>query len=299
MNWETLNPRIHSLHSNFFDTYNIKLDVLRLDEIHPVISGNKWFKLKHNVTNYYKNSYKGMLTFGGAYSNHLAAFSYLTPAFNIPTIAVIRGEDGIFNSTPTLDFIKKNGTHLEFISRGEYKLRNENSYLDKIQDKFPGFYIIPEGGSNDLGLKGCLDIAKFIKNSYDMICISVGTSTTLKGLLLAELKVNSFLGFSSLKGENLISKDISDFLAEHHIERNVQIINRYQFGGFGKYTPELIAFMRGFKKDHEIETDIVYTSKMFFGINDLILKGEIQSGSRILAIHTGGLQGNLSVNGLF
>ena len=299
MNWDFLNPRIQSLSGNFINKYNIQIDVLRLDEIHPLISGNKWFKLKHNVSEYYKGNYKGMLSFGGAFSNHLAALSYLTSAFKIPTTAVVRGEDGLLKSTPTLEFLKENGTHLKFITRNEFKLRHEISFLQKLKNEFPGYYFIPEGGSNELGVKGCMDIASFIKNTYDILCVSVGTSTTLKGLLLSELNINSFFGFSSLKGEDLISKEISDFLNEKKINRFVRIINQYHFGGFGKYTPELINFMKEFKEDYGIETDIVYTSKMFFGLRDLIIKGDIKPGSRIIAIHTGGLQGNIAIKSLF
>lgn len=296
MNWDEINPAITSLNSDFLRKHTIQLDVLRLDQIHPVISGNKWFKLKYNVKEYLKGNYAGMISFGGAFSNHLAAYSYLTPLLNIPTVAVIRGEDGEKKPTPTLTFLNQNGTQIVYTSRSNYKLKNTPGFLNDLKNKFPGYYVIPEGGSNELGVKGCADISKYIKSTYDMLAVSVGTASTLKGLMLSKQNnINQYLGFTSLRGEDLITPDISSFCLNNNIQTQFQIINRFHFGGFGKSNSLLNEFMLNFKNTYQFELDVVYTSKMFFGLFNMIENKEIPIGSKILAIHTGGLQGNASV----
>ena len=267
---------------------NTHIDVLRLDLWHPEISGNKWFKLKYNLEQAQKEKKKNLLSFGGAYSNHLHALAFAGKEFSFNTVGIIRGEE-VMNDT--LSDCKKWGMELHFIPRNEYKDKYNSQFLEKIQSQFPHHYLIPEGGNNALGLQGCKEILKNIDiSTYQFIACAVGTSTTFTGLIESAYPQHHLIGFSALKNGFYLNDEIK----KNTNKLNWELNHDYHFGGFAKSNVSLLEWMKHFKKLHGIELDFIYTAKMMYGLFDMIHKDEFKNG-RLLAIHTGGLQGNRSL----
>ncbi len=278
----------------FFDS-NCSLFVKREDNLHPDISGNKYRKLKYNLLEAKKLEENTLLTFGGAFSNHISAVAAAGKEFNFKTIGVIRGEELIhkIESNATLSFAEKCGMKFHFISREEYRQKEEIEFIENLKNIFGNFYLIPEGGTNNLAIKGCEEILTAIDNEFDYICSPVGTGGTLAGLIKSSLPHQTVIGFSALKG-TFQSSEIEKYTPK----TNYKIIDDYCFGGYAKIDEQLIRFINNFKEKTNIPLDPVYTGKMLFGILDLIDKGMIKQNSRILAIHTGGLQGIIGMNQL-
>ncbi len=261
--------------------------------IHPFISGNKYRKLKYNLEEAKALGYSSLLTFGGAYSNHIAATAYAGKAHGFETIGIIRGhelQDKIL-SNPTLKFATSCGMHLKFVSREDYRQKSGDIFIRKLRSEFGNFYLIPEGGTNHLAIKGCEEILQDEDQDFDYICCSVGTGGTISGLINASKEHQKVLGFPALKGD-FLKEDIRKFATKE----NWDLIDTYHFGGYGKIKPELIAFINRFKKTHNVPLDPIYTGKMMYGIFDLKAKGFFAKSSKILAIHTGGLQGIEGMN---
>lgn len=272
---------------------HVELFIKREDKIHPFVSGNKYRKLKYNLLEAKKQGLKTLLTFGGAYSNHIAAVAAAGKGLSFETIGIIRGEEleSKISGNPTLNFAKKNGMQFKFVSREVYRTKTSESFIEKLNNEFEDFYLIPEGGTNDLAVKGCEEILADVINDYDYICCSVGTGGTISGLINCSKLSQQVLGFPALKG-GFLQQDISKF-----VERaNWKLISDYHFGGYAKTNEDLIRFINQFKKEQEIPLDPIYTGKMMFGIFDLIKKDYFPIGSRILAVHTGGLQGIEGMN---
>ena len=281
------NILISKIKNNLLNEKNISLDILRLDLLHPHISGNKWYKLKYNIEQALLENKQVLLSFGGAYSNHLHALAYAGFLKNIKTIGIIRGEK-IENDT--LKDCKKWGMDLYFISREEYRLKNEKSFLQKIKQKFSNAYIIPEGGGNVLGAKGCEEILTNVDSKmYEIVCCAVGTGTTLAGIINSS-KSKKVLGFCALKNGEYLKQDIEKFTQK----KNWELIHSYHFGGFAKTNSVLMDFIKKFEFEQNFQLDVIYTSKMIFGVLDMIEANIIREGSKILVIHSGGLQGNRS-----
>ena len=273
----------------------VELYIKREDQIHPFVSGNKFRKLKYNLLEAEKLGQKTLLTFGGAYSNHIAATASAGQNSGFNTIGIIRGEE-LFNqieSNPTLRFAKQCGMQFKFVSRDQYKLKTTDAFLEKLKEEFGDFYILPEGGTNTLAIKGCEEILTDEDEIFDYICCSVGTGGTISGLINCSKPSQQVLGFSALKGD-FLKQDISKFATKS----NWKLITDYHFGGYAKINTELISFINKFKNDYQIPLDPVYTGKMMFGIFDLIEKNHFPKGSKILAIHTGGLQGIEGMNSI-
>jgi len=272
---------------------SIKLFIKREDLIHPNISGNKYRKLKFNIIKAKDKKSKTLLTFGGAHSNHIAAVAYAGKEYGFKTIGVIRGEELGFKKhlNSTLHYAKACGMTFKFISREDYRNKTNKTFLDNLKNEFGKFYLIPEGGTNTLAIKGCEEILKPEDRAFDYICCAVGTGGTISGLINASRKSQKILGFPALKGD-FLQQDIRKFVTEAHWD----LITDYHFGGYGKIKPELVAFINKFKKNYNIPLDPLYTGKMMFGIFDLIEKDFFPKGSKILAIHTGGLQGINGIN---
>ncbi|MDY2588447.1 1-aminocyclopropane-1-carboxylate deaminase/D-cysteine desulfhydrase [Winogradskyella aquimaris] len=271
----------------------IKLVIKREDLIHPFISGNKYRKLKYNILKAKELKKATLLTFGGAYSNHIAATAYAGRSSGFKTIGVIRGDElnRKIESNPTLKFAKSCGMEFKFVSREEYRLKSKNNFIENLTIEFGEFYLIPEGGTNDLAVKGCEEILNDEDSDFDFICCCVGTGGTISGLINASKPHQKILGFPALKGD-FIQEDIRKFARKN----NWDIITDYHFGGYGKIKPELITFINDFNRRYHIPLDPVYTGKMMYGIFDLIEKQFFPDGSKILAIHTGGLQGIEGMN---
>lgn len=269
------------------------LNVVREDMLHPFVSGNKFRKLKYNIVAAEDNGFSTLLTFGGAFSNHIAAVAAAGKELNFKTIGVIRGEELLYKiaQNPTLSFAKDCGMELHFISREDYKRKEEEQLLTKLKNKFGDFYILPEGGTNALAVQGCEEILKNISEKADYICVPVGTGGTMAGLVKASKENQRIVGFSALKG-TFQSEEIEKYTSK----TNFSITDAYCFGGYGKIDIDLIRFINKFKKEANIPLDPVYTGKMMFGIVDLLKKGHFKENSRIFAIHTGGLQGIAGMN---
>ncbi len=273
---------------------NIKLFVQREDQLkvipnNPYISGNKWRKLKYNIFQAQKENKKTLLSFGGAYSNHIHALAATGKAFNFKTIGIIRGEPH-FPLNPTLQFAQNQGMHLEYISRQIYRQKSDPTFIDSLRQKHGDFYLIPEGGTNQLAIKGCAEIVQDLP--FDYICCPVGTGGTLAGIITSLQPHQKAIGFSSLKGD-FLTQEVQQLLSQKQgkIYSNWHIDNTYHFGGYARHTPKLINFINDFKQHHHIQLEPLYTGKMFYGIFDLLKQNYFPEGSTIIAIHTGGLQG--------
>ena len=275
------------------NTYGVDLFLKREDNIHPIISGNKYRKLKYNIEAAKKQGYKAILTFGGAFSNHITAVAAVGKAFNFKTIGIIRGDElgDKIESNPTLMYAKSCGMTFKFISRALYREKQNPSIIKSILKGFSNYYFVPEGGTNDLAIKGCEEILNQYDKNFNFVCCSVGTGGTISGIINSSNSHQYVLGFPALKG-SFLKEDISKFVRK----KNWNIITDYHFGGYGKVDVDLINFINQFKKDNNIQLDPVYTGKMMFGVYDLLKKGYFPKGSKVLAIHTGGLQGIVGMN---
>ncbi|WP_303319114.1 pyridoxal-phosphate dependent enzyme [Flavivirga abyssicola] len=285
----------HSINQpvNLPNSKGVELFIKREDEIHPFVSGNKYRKLKYNLLEAKKKGFKTLLTFGGAFSNHIAAVASAGNLLGFKTIGVIRGEEleNKILDNETLSFAKQNGMQFKFVSREAYRNKTSEAFLAKLKDTFNDFYLIPEGGTNALAVKGCEEILTETDKAFDYICCAVGTGGTISGLINCSKLSQQVLGFPALKGD-FLQQDISKFVTK----TNWDLITDYHFGGYAKINDELVAFINTFKELNKIPLDPVYTGKMMFGVFDLINKGYFKKGSKILAIHTGGLQGIKGMN---
>lgn len=271
----------------------VHLYLKREDAIHPFISGNKYRKLKYNLIEAKKQGKSTLLTFGGAFSNHIAAAAYAGHEQGIKTIGVIRGEElaGKWQSNPTLKLADELGMHFCFVSRNDYRSKGELAFLQKLKEQFGDFYLLPEGGTNTLAVKGCTEILTESDSQFDYICSAVGTGGTVAGLINASRLHQIVLGFPALKG-NFLPQEIRKFVQSDHW----RLITDYHFGGYAKVAPQLIEFINLFKQKTGVPLDPIYTGKMLFGIFDLIKQDVFEPGTQILAIHTGGLQGIKGMN---
>jgi D-cysteine desulfhydrase len=268
----------------FLQNKNVELDVLRLDKIHPVISGNKWFKLKYHLDNFNAGNYKGIITFGGAWSNHIVATSCTCHLKKIKCIGIIRGERPEHFSSTLLEAVSYE-MDLRFISRDKYAQRNSDEFHETIKKEFPGHYIIPEGGGGKDGEKGAGEILQYTDGkNYTHIACAVGTGTMFSGIRKAASPDQNILGIVVLKGWKVENE-----------KNNTEMFLNYHFGGYAKYDLALINFMNDFFKLTNIPTDFVYTGKLAYALFDLIKKDHFPTGSKILMIHSGGLQGNNSL----
>lgn len=278
--------------------HGIHLYVLRTDLNHRDISGNKLFKLKYNLQEAIKYDKKTLLTFGGAFSNHIAATAAAGKEYGFETIGIIRGEE-YAELNPTLKLASDHGMQLHYVSRTLYQNKKELS--EYVARHFPEdqIYLIPEGGSNELGVLGCKEIINHIAIDFDHVCTACGTGATMAGIVLSLKNDQQAIGFQVLKAENYIKNEVEGWLGKlaDNLEtltnkNNWQINEDYHFGGYAKVKPELNDFMKWFQKENKIPLDPIYTGKMMFGIYDLIKKKYFKKGKTIVAIHTGGLQGN-------
>ncbi|SHI97366.1 1-aminocyclopropane-1-carboxylate deaminase/D-cysteine desulfhydrase [Algibacter luteus] len=285
---KTINERV-----NLPKTKGVELYVKREDQIHAFVSGNKYRKLKYNLLEAEKSGYKTLLTFGGAFSNHIAAVASAGHLIGFKTIGVIRGDEleSKISENATLNFAQENGMNFKFVSREIYRSKTSESFLKSLEAEFGDFYVIPEGGTNELAVKGCQEILYPEDFNFDYICCSVGTGGTISGLINGSKPSQQVLGFPALKGD-FLKEDISKFATQ----TNWKLITDYHFGGYAKINDELVAFINQFKSDYNMPLDPVYTGKMLFGIMDLIDKNYFSKGSKILVIHTGGLQGIEGMN---
>ena len=272
---------------------SLELYVKREDALHTFVSGNKYRKLKYNMKAATEEGHTTLLTFGGAYSNHIAAVASAGRQMGFNTIGIIRGEELVdkVDENPTLKFAKDNGMVLDFVTREDYRQKTSLQFLERLQTKYGFFYNIPEGGTNSLAVKGCEEILSAADSDFDVICCPVGTGGTISGLINCSKPSQQVLGFPALKA-NYLHKDISKFVSKS----NWQLVSQYHFGGYAKVNVVLIDFINTFAQHHGVLLDPIYTGKMMFGIMDMIKTGFFKRNTKILAIHTGGLQGIIGMN---
>lgn len=284
------------IHLPLLEEKKVELFIKREDLIHPFVSGNKFRKLKYNLRAAKEQQKATLLTFGGAFSNHIVATAIAAQLNGFKSIGIIRGDElgrdlaKTLASNSTLREAHRNGMLFKFISREAYREKSEKSFLNQLKETYGNFYLIPEGGTNRLALKGCEEIVTKEDSKFDYICCAIGTGGTISGLINAAEIHQKILGFPALKG-NFLQDEIEKFTTK----KNWQLAT-YHFGGYAKYNEVLIRFINQFSKENQIVLDPIYTGKMLFGILDLISKDYFPVNSNILAIHTGGLQGIEGVN---
>lgn len=284
-------PRLQQLHSTFFEAKELGVYMLRLDEIHPLVSGNKWYKLKYVIDAMKQSGKSSLLTFGGAYSNHLLATAAFAKENGFKSIGVIRGIHGSIKETSTITNCRALGMDLQFISRASYGQKEERDFLTDLQQKYPDAFLLPEGGANTSGQRGAAEIADFIPEDTSLVCLPVGTGTTLIGIRKALAIDIPILGFTAMKGGTYLQVVMDEHLSKFQ-QRAYALMTEYSYGGFGKRSPSLLSYMKNFQETHDIRLDLVYTAKMMMGMDDLAVQDFFPKGSKIVAIHTGGLQGN-------
>ena len=293
-----VNVPIQEVNGSLLHTKCVNLSIKREDKIHEKISGNKWRKLKYNLQFAKNNGFKQVITLGGAYSNHIVATAAAAQKHDLHSIGIIRG-DQASPLNPSLTYANECGMKLIIIDRAQFKIIREtpSSYL---KNNFPQAYFIPEGGTNALGIKGCLEIIEDLDiNNFDYICCPIGTGGTISGIISGLKGNKKVLGFPALKGE-FINTMIKGLLSKNLIPHtNFDIIPHYHFGGYAKFNTELIEFINAFLNENNIPLDPIYTGKMMYGIYDMIAKDYFPPKSKILAIHTGGLQGIAGFNQRF
>ena len=274
--------------------YEIEVFMKRLDLIDPFISGNKLFKLKHNVDRALLEEKNMLITFGGAFSNHILATAAYAKKKNIDCLAIVRGEE-YSELNPLLALAKEYGMNFCFVSRKEYAKRNDNNYISELIRKYKKAFIVPEGGNNKLGVLGAEEILETQDMSFDYIICPIGTGATLSGIVNSSKKTQKVIGVNCVNETIYINKKIS----QKTNKNNWEIINEFNFGGFAKFDNLLTEYLKKFKLNYQITLDLNYTAKMFFGFEKLIERRYFQRKSKVLLIHTGGIYGNLGFNYLY
>jgi len=294
MLFDNSNVKVDHLQNQLLDQSGIELSVLRLDLIHPIISGNKLFKLFYFLQDAEKFPHKQIVTFGGAYSNHLVATAYACKLAELRSIGIVRGEKPIQLSHSLQNCIEY-GMQLKFVSRQSYDQKENIDFQQDLRKEFGDVIIIPEGGYHSIGAKGAALIIDHIDKATTHICCALGTATTVAGLLSAVEKDQQIIAVPVLKGLTDINERISFLLNTSEPLSALQILDGFHFEGYAKYSAELLSFMNNLYEQYQLPTDFVYTAKMFYAVFDAIKKHQFPKGSRIVCLHTGGLQGNLSL----
>lgn len=276
---------LQQVHFSTWEVYGKEIYFKRDDLIHPIISGNKYRKLEGHLKKYFEGEFAGILTFGGAYSNHIIAVAAVCQVLKIPSVAIIRGE--IDGKNPALKIALECGMKLISISRTAYRNKDLSTVLDGYPElSLENFLIVPEGGSGQEGMYGCQNIIDEIEIPFDLIVTACGTGTTLAGIV-AHLNSSQFgLGISVLKGEDTMTSLVKDLSQKNHFE----IVTGYHFGGYARKTEDLIAFAKGFTQETQIPLDFVYTAKMVYAFDELLKEGKFDQYKKIVLLHTGGLK---------
>lgn len=271
------------------EKHQVELWIKRDDLLHPIISGNKWRKLKYCLNHALTMGANTIISMGGAYSNHLHALAYIGKVLGLKTVGLIRGEAPTI-LTPSLLDMQQWGMEHRFVSRSDYRLLRQYKQWNSLPNLTAEQYWLPEGGAEALALMGVAELVGEIDRYYDVLCVPCGTGTTLAGLVTAVPDTVSVLGFAALKNAGFLTADVNALLSKPY--SNWQINLNYHFGGFAKTNAALLDFIADFELKNQIPLEPVYTGKMLYGLYDLVEKQYFQPNQRIIALHTGGLQGN-------
>lgn len=271
-----------------FGTEKIKsFSILRLDLPDPLSGGNKKFKLKYNLEEMEGSGFKTMLTFGGAFSNHIAAVATAGKKNNFRTIGIIRGDELTEMSNPVLQYASDCGMQLIFISRDDYRKRNDLSFCEFLLAKYGPAYLLPEGGSNALAVQGCAEILSDKTGSYDVIICPVGTGATLAGIISSAQPNQEIIGVAVLEGRNYLENEVEKFLDKRTLLSEWKIEHDFTLGAYGKSSVELKKFVAEAKNKFGLPLDEVYSGKALFAVSELIKRNDF-SEKKVLFIHTGG-----------
>ncbi len=275
---------------------DVKVFMKRIDLVHPVISGNKWYKMKYNIEKMIDEGKDTLLTFGGAFSNHIHAAAAAGKAFGFRTIGLIRGEEHL-PLNQTLQSAVDNGMKIYYVDRTTFRLRESEKFLDDLKNKYGDVFILPLGGTNNIALKGCAEIVNNIDVDYNYICSASGSGGTFAGIVAGLNGSKKGIAFPAVKSGGFLKDVIEDLVFDYtgNKYQNWDLNTDYHFGGFAKLTKELVEFTKEFEKLNKFKLDYIYTNKMMFGIAELIRSGYFKSEETIIAIHSGGLQGNLGM----
>lgn len=265
----------------------VRLFLKRDDLLHPLVSGNKFRKLKYNILEAQKQGIGTILSFGGAYSNHIQALAAACEIHQLKSIGIIRGEETL-PLNPTLEFAMNAGMQIEYVPRSDYRQKSTPEFIQALKQKYGDFYLVPEGGTNQLAIQGTAEIIPEIAQGFDYICSPVGTGGTVAGLIKSCPDEAIVLGFSALKGD-FLKAEVEQLLGTQY--SNWEMVNAYHFGGYAKVKPELIDFLADFKRQTQVQLEPIYNGKMMFGIKEMLYSGVFKAGQTIIALHTGGLQG--------
>ena len=260
----------------------------REDLIHPEVPGNKWRKLKYNLAEAAKRGDRTLLTFGGAYSNHIRAVAAAGRYCGLSTIGIIRGEEHLPLNL-SLAYAAGQGMRLSYLSRDTYRRKADPEVLDALRRTFGSFYLLPEGGSNELAVRGCSEIPAEIEMDFDVICCPCGTGGTLAGIAAGLRSGQRAVGFSALKGGGFLEDDVAGLQVRAFGGRrgDWRIEQRFHFGGYARKNAQLDAFIADFHTRHDLVLDWVYVAKMMYGIYALAQAGAFGPGSRVVAVITG------------
>lgn len=292
-------PPIEPLDCALLRQSGVSVNVLRLDKCHPFLSGNKWYKLKYNLLEFQQQPDLPILSFGGAYSNHLYALAAAGKLLGMETIGIVRGEmPEPLNSI--LAFAKEQGMRLWSVSRGDYRRKHEADFLDALRARFGNFHCLPEGGSNPLAIRGCEEIASLLrwqnKDARQLIALCCGTGTTMAGVIsgvskMENVAVPEVLGISVLKGDGYLQSEVSSQLQAWGYAGSVpwRVDDAHHCGGYARSNPALRSFLQEFTEFSDLPLEPVYTGKLFYALFDLIEKGAIPAGTEVLAVHSGGV----------
>lgn len=267
--------------------------IKREDLLHEHISGNKYRKLRYNLEQAKADKHDTLLTFGGAFSNHIAATAAAGNELGFKTIGVIRGDELADEKdlNPTLNFARSQGMQFVYMDRQTYRKKTDAAFIAQLHEEFGRFYLVPEGGTNALAVKGCEEILTEDDKDYDYISVAIGTGGTISGIINVAAENQKVLGFPALKGD-FLADEIKKYVTN---TENWRLYN-YHFGGFAKIDKKLITFINDFKKQTGVQLDPVYTGKMAYGVIDMLKRATLSSKAKILMIHTGGLQGIQGMN---
>jgi 1-aminocyclopropane-1-carboxylate deaminase len=289
------NITIDKLDEAVFTEREISVEMLRLDKVHPVVSGNKLFKLHYFLQEAQQSTHKHIITYGGAYSNHLVAAAFACRELGLTCTGIVRGEMPA-KLSHTLQQCREMGMQLQFVSREQYDRKETAAFWQELEDRHGPHLLVPEGGYHPMGAKGAAMIVQHIpQEGYTHITCALGTATTVAGLLSAAAKNQLVMGFCALKGMTDIEARLQYLLEGPYNTAAFMPVHDYCFGGYAKKDPVIFHFMNQLWQRHQLPVDFVYTAKMLYGVYDMAAKGFFAPGSKVLCVHTGGLQGNLSL----
>jgi 1-aminocyclopropane-1-carboxylate deaminase/D-cysteine desulfhydrase-like pyridoxal-dependent ACC family enzyme len=291
------NTPIQEIHSAALDKAGVRLLVKREDLNHPAISGNKWWKLKYNLEEANLLNKNTVLTFGGAFSNHIYATASAAKEHHLGSIGIIRGEETL-PLNATLGFARQNGMLVHYVSREAYRKKNDTDFINKLTQTFGDFYLIPEGGTNVLAVKGCAEYARkeLASITFDQLYLAVGTGGTMAGLIAGFEGKKKIIGIPVLKNADFLNDSIQQLAQAFKGEtyNNWSLLTAYHHGGYARVTKELMAFIASMKDLHNLPLDHVYTGKLMWAVMKELERGSFSRGTTIMVLHSGGLQGTIT-----